>query len=274
MTDPALREQCRERHRAHEARRASTRSSCTAAVRRSRRTWSGSDMPVEFFDGPARHRRRGHGGREDGARRQGEQGARLRDQRPRSSRRGHRRRRRQPHPARRSSTRGSAAWARSTAIDTTVVTNLIDDGFIPVIASVGSGDDGGSLQHQRRPRGGRARRGARRREGHLPDRRGRSLRGLRRQGLAHQRAHARARRRRCIADDELAERHDPEGRARACARSAAVCERAHILNGTIPHALLLEVYTDEGVGTMITARRQPRPADDSTYTAYEGEVTL
>jgi acetylglutamate kinase len=30
-------------------------------------------------------------------------------------------------------------------------------------------------------------------------------------------------------------------------------ERAHILNGRVPHALLLEVYTDEGVGTMITA---------------------
>jgi acetylglutamate kinase len=29
--------------------------------------------------------------------------------------------------------------------------------------------------------------------------------------------------------------------------------RAHILNGTVPHALLLEVYTDEGVGTMIAA---------------------
>jgi acetylglutamate kinase len=27
--------------------------------------------------------------------------------------------------------------------------------------------------------------------------------------------------------------------------------RAHILNGIVPHALLLEVYTDEGVGTMI-----------------------
>lgn len=29
--------------------------------------------------------------------------------------------------------------------------------------------------------------------------------------------------------------------------------RAHILNGTIPHSLLLEVYTDEGIGTMIEA---------------------
>lgn len=29
-------------------------------------------------------------------------------------------------------------------------------------------------------------------------------------------------------------------------------KRAHILNGTTPHALLLEIFTDEGVGTMIT----------------------
>ena len=52
-------------------------------------------------------------------------------------------------------------------------------------------------------------------------------------------------------------------------------ERAHILNGTIPHALLLEVYTDEGVGTMITGESASLGlADDATYTAYEGEVTL
>lgn len=30
--------------------------------------------------------------------------------------------------------------------------------------------------------------------------------------------------------------------------------RAHILNGTIQHAVLLEVFTDEGIGSMITAR--------------------
>ena len=58
---------------------------------------------------------------------------------------GTRRRRRQPHPRDAVSDRGSGGWARSTAIDTTVVTNLIDDGFIPVIASVGAGDDGGSF---------------------------------------------------------------------------------------------------------------------------------
>ncbi|MDI6817210.1 MAG: acetylglutamate kinase [Actinomycetota bacterium] len=31
-------------------------------------------------------------------------------------------------------------------------------------------------------------------------------------------------------------------------------KRAHILNGTTPHALLLEIFTDEGVGTMITKK--------------------
>jgi acetylglutamate kinase len=27
--------------------------------------------------------------------------------------------------------------------------------------------------------------------------------------------------------------------------------RAHILNGTLPHSLLLEIFTDQGVGPMI-----------------------
>ena len=30
-------------------------------------------------------------------------------------------------------------------------------------------------------------------------------------------------------------------------------QRAHILNGTQPHSLVLELFTDTGVGTMITA---------------------
>ena len=28
--------------------------------------------------------------------------------------------------------------------------------------------------------------------------------------------------------------------------------RAHILDGRVPHALLLEIFTDEGVGTMVS----------------------
>ena len=48
----------------------------------------------------------------------------------------------------------------------------------------------------------------------------------------------------------------------ACARALrSGVPRAHILNGTVPHAVLLEVYTDEGIGTMITADggRPPEP---------------
>jgi acetylglutamate kinase len=40
----------------------------------------------------------------------------------------------------------------------------------------------------------------------------------------------------------------------ACTRAVrAGVHRAHILDGRTPHALLLEIFTDQGVGTMITA---------------------
>ena len=28
--------------------------------------------------------------------------------------------------------------------------------------------------------------------------------------------------------------------------------RTHIINGSFPHSLLLEIYTDKGIGTLIT----------------------
>ena len=34
---------------------------------------------------------------------------------------------------------------------------------------------------------------------------------------------------------------------------------AHIIDGTVPHAVLLEVFTDEGVGTLISNRQRARP---------------
>jgi len=43
-------------------------------------------------------------------------------------------------------------------------------------------------------------------------------------------------------------------KAEACLRALrAGVERAHILDGRVPHALLLELFTDEGVGTMVAA---------------------
>jgi acetylglutamate kinase len=35
--------------------------------------------------------------------------------------------------------------------------------------------------------------------------------------------------------------------------------RAHILDGRIPHVLLLEIFTDEGIGTMISATKEGQP---------------
>jgi acetylglutamate kinase len=35
--------------------------------------------------------------------------------------------------------------------------------------------------------------------------------------------------------------------------------RAHILDGRIPHVLLLEIFTDEGIGTMISATKERQP---------------
>jgi acetylglutamate kinase len=47
----------------------------------------------------------------------------------------------------------------------------------------------------------------------------------------------------------------------ACVRAVrSGVGRAHILDGRAPHALLLEVFTDEGVGTMITLGAEPDPA--------------
>ncbi|MDR2671972.1 MAG: acetylglutamate kinase [Coriobacteriales bacterium] len=53
----------------------------------------------------------------------------------------------------------------------------------------------------------------------------------------------------------------------ACTEAlAAGVSRAHILNGTIPHALLLELFTDQGVGTMILPDDEDYvPEDFSEY---------
>jgi acetylglutamate kinase len=41
----------------------------------------------------------------------------------------------------------------------------------------------------------------------------------------------------------------------SCARAVREgVARAHILDGRVPHALLLEVFTDEGIGTLVRPR--------------------
>jgi acetylglutamate kinase len=160
-----------------------------------------------------------------------------------------------------------------THVDTTVVTNLIEDGFIPVIASVAGGDDGGSFNINADLVAGEiaSALGAEKVifltdvDGLYADF---ADKGSLISALTLEEAES------MIVGDELAMGMIPKVGACAHALRRGV-ERAHILNGTIPHALLLEVYTDEGIGTMITGDSVSLGLpDDATYIGYEGEVTL
>jgi acetylglutamate kinase len=136
-----------------------------------------------------------------------------------------------------------------TAIDTTVVDNLIEDDFIPVVATVAAGDDGGSFNVNADLVAGElaAALGADK-VIFLTD-----VDGLYADpqdpttlisALTADEAEE------MIAADLLGGGMVPKVAACVAAMRGGV-RRAHILNGTVPHALLLEVYTDEGVGTMI-----------------------
>jgi acetylglutamate kinase len=49
-------------------------------------------------------------------------------------------------------------------------------------------------------------------------------------------------------------------KARACIDAVEAGVRSvHMVNGTLPHVLLLELFTDEGVGTMITTSDDTKP---------------
>jgi acetylglutamate kinase len=159
------------------------------------------------------------------------------------------------------------------AVDTTVVRNLIADGFIPVIASVALGEDGGSFNINADLAAGEiaAALGAEK-VIFLTDVDGLYADFGDPDTLISEIPLAEAEE--MLAAGALGSGMLPKVRACVNALRRGV-ERAHILNGTIPHALLLEVYTDEGVGTMITGESMSLGlADDATYAAYEGEVTL
>ncbi|MDO8847513.1 MAG: acetylglutamate kinase [Coriobacteriia bacterium] len=160
-----------------------------------------------------------------------------------------------------------------TAIDTTVVTNLIEDGFVPVIASVGAGDDGGSFNiNADQVAGEIASALGAEKVIFLTDVDGLYADFADKDSLISALTFAEAEE--MLTSGELAEGMIPKVGACVHALRRGV-ERAHILNGTIPHALLLEVYTDEGIGTMITGESASLGLpDDAIYTAYEGEVTL
>ena len=56
-------------------------------------------------------------------------------------------------------------------------------------------------------------------------------------------------------------------KARACVDAIrAGCGSAHLLDGRIPHAVLLELFTDAGIGTMVIADGEPAAGDDAAMT--------
>ncbi|PKQ15334.1 MAG: acetylglutamate kinase [Actinobacteria bacterium HGW-Actinobacteria-7] len=136
-----------------------------------------------------------------------------------------------------------------TGIDTTVLDNLIEDGFIPVVATVAAGDDGGSFNVNADLVAGQLAAALSADKClFLTD-----VDGLYRDfsdksslisALTPEQAEE------MIVSDELEGGMVPKVAACVHALRGGV-RRAHILNGTVPHALLLEVYTDEGIGTMI-----------------------
>jgi len=66
-----------------------------------------------------------------------------------------------------------------------------------------------------------------------------------------------------LEDGTLSKGMIPKIQACTQALSAGV-SRAHILNGTLPHSLLLEIFTDEGVGTMILPDEKDEMPEDFT----------
>jgi acetylglutamate kinase len=138
-----------------------------------------------------------------------------------------------------------------TAIDTTVIDNLIEDGFIPVVATVAAGEDGGSFNVNADLVAARlAEELSADKVIFLTDVDGLYADFSDKSSLISALTPAEAED--MIAGDTLEGGMVPKVAACVHALRGGV-RRAHILNGTVPHALLLEVYTDEGVGTMIAA---------------------
>jgi len=134
-------------------------------------------------------------------------------------------------------------------IDTTVLDNLIEDGFIPVVATVAAGDDGGSFNVNADLVAGQlaAALGADKCL-FLTDVDGLYRDFSDKSSLISTLTPSEAEE--MIVSDVLEGGMVPKVAACVHALRGGV-RRAHILNGTVPHAILLEVYTDEGVGTMI-----------------------
>jgi acetylglutamate kinase len=137
-----------------------------------------------------------------------------------------------------------------TSIDTSVVEMLTRDHFIPVIAPIGVGEDGHAYNINADLVAGRMAEVLRAEKlilltntAGLLDKQGRLLTGLNAAQVQE-----------LIADGTIHGGMLPKIRCALDAVQAGV-RAAHIIDGRLEHAVLVELFTDEGVGTLIRAGR-------------------
>jgi acetylglutamate kinase len=136
------------------------------------------------------------------------------------------------------------------SINPKAITDLIEEDFIPVVASVGVGRDGQSYNINADLVAGEIAAALKADKIiFLTD-----VAGLYRDFSDKTSLISELSLRECeemVADKTIGEGMLPKVKGCIAALTAGV-NRAHILNGTVAHALLLEVFTKEGIGTMIT----------------------
>ncbi len=140
------------------------------------------------------------------------------------------------------------------AINPTILRGLIDDDFIPVVATIGTHDAGQAYNiNADTVAGAIAEALGAEKLVYLTD-----IEGLRRQvddpaSLIHQTTPDELDQ--LVVDGVIAGGMIPK--VESCVRAVRHgVRRAHILDGRIPHVLLLELFTDEGVGTMVRSPRE------------------
>ena len=133
------------------------------------------------------------------------------------------------------------------SIDTSVINMLVDGGYIPVIAPIGVGEDGSSYNINADLVAGKMAEvlGAEKlilltNVAGLKDKSGEILTGLTTNRVND-----------LIADETIYGGMLPKIRCALDAVKAGV-NSAHIIDGRVEHAVMLEIFTDEGVGTLIT----------------------
>ncbi|ARN74170.1 acetylglutamate kinase [Oceanicoccus sagamiensis] len=135
------------------------------------------------------------------------------------------------------------------SIDTSVLDMLVNSNFIPVIAPIGVGSDGSSYNINADLVAGKIAEVLMAEKlmlltnvAGLLDKQGEVLTGMSTQQVDD-----------LIADGTIYGGMLPKIRCAQDAVKAGVTS-SHIIDGRVPHAVLLEIFTDEGVGTLITNR--------------------